>query len=65
MKDRNGVTGETRRTCPFYNELDAILGNRAATRPSVVVDSGNGSETIPVLEDEGTTLTFELSFNSH
>ena len=28
----------------------------------VVVDSGNGSETIPVLEDEGTTLTFELSF---
>ncbi|KAL5505999.1 hypothetical protein EMCRGX_G007556 [Ephydatia muelleri] len=55
VKDRNGVTGETRRTCPFYNELDAILGNRAATRPSVVVDSGNGSETIPVLEDEGNT----------
>eukprot|EP00731_Ephydatia_muelleri_P001288 Em0001g1288a len=60
VKDRNGVTGETRRTCPFYNELDAILGNRAATRPSVVVDSGNGSETIPVLEDEASQCSTSL-----
>ncbi|KAL5499808.1 hypothetical protein EMCRGX_G011270 [Ephydatia muelleri] len=40
VKDRNGVTGETQQQLvPLH----------------VVVDSGNGSETIPVLEDEGNT----------
>ena len=32
---RNG-----RSTCPFYDELDAILGTRAASSPPVVLESG-------------------------
>ena len=40
MKDSNGVSGRARITCPCYEELDAILGPRAAPTPPVVLDSG-------------------------
>ena len=54
MKDGNNISGQGRKTCPFYDELDAILGTRAASCPPVVLDSGGGSHTvIPVADDEG------------
>ena len=46
MKDTNRVTGESRHTCPFYDELDAVLGTRAASSPPIVLESsGAGSST--------------------
>ena len=39
VTDSNGETGRGRKTCKFFDEMDAILGNRPATRPSVVVDT--------------------------
>ena len=39
VKDKNSGTGEGRTTCPLYDELDAILGHRAASSPPVVLGS--------------------------
>ena len=39
MKDSNGVSGKGRSTCPFYDEIDAILGTRAASSPAILLDS--------------------------
>ena len=39
--------GNGRATCPFYEELDGILGDRPASNPPVVlesVDSGVGAK---------------------
>ena len=44
MKDKNSGTGEGRTTCPLYDELDAILGHRAASSPPVVLDTGSVPE---------------------
>ena len=43
MKDSNGLTGRGRSSTPFYDELDAILGTRAAFCPPVVLESGGNS----------------------
>ena len=57
MKDNNNVSGNGRSTCPFYDELDAILGTRAASSPPVVLESGGGgaegSPTELEVEEEG------------
>ena len=36
VKDGNQVSGKGRVTCPLYEEIDNILGNRAASCPPVV-----------------------------
>ena len=43
IKDHNGVTGNGRQTCKFYDKLDAILGHRPASAPSVLLDVGSSS----------------------
>ena len=48
VKDHNGVTGNGRRTCKFYDKLDAILGHRPASAPSVLMDAG--SSNLPTAE---------------
>ena len=48
IKDHNGVTGNGRQTCKFYDKLDAILGHRPASTPPVLLDAG--SSTIPSTE---------------
>ena len=44
--DSNYVSGRGRTTCPFYNELDSILGTRTASSPPVLLDSGRSSSTV-------------------
>lgn len=44
MKDSNNVSGQGRSSIPFYDELDAILGSRAASSPPVVLDSGGRND---------------------
>lgn len=39
MKDNNNRSGKERITCPFFDELDAILGTRAASTPVVLLES--------------------------
>ena len=41
VKDGNNKTGESRKTCKFYDELDRILGHRSASAPSFLVDTSS------------------------
>ena len=41
VKDHNGVTGNGRKTCKFYDNLDTILGHRPASAPSTRLDTGS------------------------
>ena len=41
VKDGNNVSGRGRKSTPFYEEIDAILGYRAASQPMVLIGSGN------------------------
>ena len=46
MRDSNGLSRRGRSSTPFFDELDTILGTRAASCPPVVLDSGgNSSQT--------------------
>ena len=40
-KDGNRVSGNGRISCPFYNEIDAILGTGAASQPPALLESSN------------------------
>jgi hypothetical protein len=40
VKDHNGETGRGRKTCKFFKEMDAILGHRPASAPTVILDTG-------------------------
>ena len=44
VKDNNGRSERGRKVCKFYDEIDAILGLRPATRPPVVIESLNDGE---------------------
>ena len=39
--DSNGVTGQGRTSCPFYESLDSVLGTRAASSPPVLLESNS------------------------
>ena len=39
MKDINRKSGKGAATCPFYNELDSVLGTRAASNPVELIES--------------------------
>ena len=49
VKDNNGETGRGRKTCKFYKEMDAILGHRTASAPTVLLDmrASISDDTIP------------------
>jgi len=38
-KDKNNQTGNNRHNCPFYNEIDSIIGTRPVCVPPVVMES--------------------------
>ena len=44
QKDQ-GKTGRGRKSMKFYEQLNNILGNRPATRPEILVDSGTSGAT--------------------
>ena len=46
MRDANRVSGNGASTCPFYEEIDAILGTRAASIPAVLLESGDDGNIV-------------------
>lgn len=40
--DNNNETGRNRRSCKFFEEMDAILGVKPATKPSLTISSESG-----------------------
>ena len=49
IKDGIRVSGTDRKTCPFYDEIDSILGmSRAATEPVALLESS--SSAVPDIE---------------
>ena len=44
VKDSNNKTGENRKSCKFYDELDQILRHRPASAPSFLVDTSSAVE---------------------
>lgn len=54
VKDHNNKTGNGRKMCKFYSELDSILGHRPASLPVTLLDSGKPSSQEP---DAGQTLS--------
>ena len=48
FKDINRKSDEEAATCPFYDEMDAILGTQAASNPVQLIESAPGSvESVP------------------
>lgn len=52
VKDGNRITGRGRCVCPFYDEIDSIVGTRAASEPPILLDSGDPGSGVPN-SDEG------------
>ena len=44
VKDSNGRSRRGRKSCQFFDNLDAILGSRPATQPPIVVESLDNSK---------------------
>ena len=42
VKDSNRISGQGRSSYPFYEEIDAILGTRAASSTAVLLESSEG-----------------------
>ena len=45
IRDGNRVSGTDRKTCPFYDDIDGILGTRAATEPVLLLESSIPNQT--------------------
>ena len=56
IRDHNKRSGASRKTWQWFDEMDAILGARPATEPSVVAEAGVGDEIQIdlVVEDESS-----------
>ena len=55
-----GKVGGGRTVCSFYEELDAILGSRAASQPQVVLENETGSTVRPDIG--GTCIVVTITF---
>ena len=44
---------------PYFDEIDAILGTRAASQPIVLLDSGTDGGTAPQLVDNEVLVGME------
>ena len=44
-KDKQGKTGEQSSTWEFFDAIDAILGTKPSTRPPVVIDTSETTDT--------------------
>ena len=52
MKDGNRVSGTDRKDYPFYEDFDSILGTRAATEPTILLESSCSDETTVINDDD-------------
>lgn len=50
-KDNNRQTGNNRHNCPYYKEIDAVIGTRPVSEPPLVVQSDTVSEDQQPLMD--------------
>lgn len=53
VKDHNNVTGNDKKTCPFFHELDTVLGHRPASAPTLVLDASAGGLPDEPTEERG------------
>ncbi|XP_019615734.1 PREDICTED: trihelix transcription factor GT-3a-like isoform X2 [Branchiostoma belcheri] len=61
-KKQNERSGSGRITCPYYDELDRLLGGRPATRPHNTVEANfSGSESSEDEDDDDTASTRSIT----
>ena len=48
MKDHNDRSGKDRISCPYFEEMDVILGTRASSCPAVLleIDASSGRQKL-------------------
>ena len=66
VKDHNNVTGNNKITCPFFDELDTVLGHRPASVPSLVLDASTGGSSLePTEQAEDDDSEYGMSYMQH
>ena len=55
--DNNNKTGRGRKDWKFFDAIDAVLGHKPATRPPVVVESGDTMSTTANREEANTSIS--------
>lgn len=66
VKDQTSVSGNDAKTCPFYDEIDRILGKTAASSPSVLLESGGKSGIVSITDldqDVGVLVMYIHGYN--
>nr|XP_055025238.1 uncharacterized protein LOC129415094 [Misgurnus anguillicaudatus] len=63
-KDANNRSGNGRTTCPFYDELDLVLGDRPTTQPLTAFDSATPEDEDEDLEEPTVDSSATESFDS-
>lgn len=53
VKDGNRKSGTGRIMCPFFDEIDAIIGTRAASEPTVLLESGGADDDVEGGDEDG------------
>ena len=53
VKDSNRVSGTDRQTCPYFDEIDAILGTRAPSAPVGLLESSRPSAAVNIETVQG------------
>ena len=61
IKDGNRKTGQGRIVCPFYEEVDSILGTRAASAPPTLLESSGISDDPGIADDNSEFITGFMS----
>ena len=61
VKDNNSQTGKNRQSCPFYNEIDAIVGTRPVSVPPIMVESQTTVDTVESTVTTVATISAERS----
>ena len=51
VKDNNSKSGNNKVTCPFFEELDAVLGHRPASAPPLILDASAGGIFVELSEE--------------
>ena len=61
IKDKNGKTGRGRNDWKFFEAMDQVLGHKPATKPPVLIESGDVTRSE---ENSDTTVVIEDAQNS-